>query len=320
MRRSALIVGIAGQDGSYLADLLLEKGYEVHGLVRRSLTDPGWRLAHLRDRITLHRGDLLDQRSLVDALKASRPREVYNLAALSFVGESWVQPTLTADCTGVGATRLLEAIRDVCPDARFYQASSSEMFGKVRETPQTERTPFHPRSPYGAAKAYAHHITVNYRESYGMHASAGIAFNHESPRRGLEFVTRKICWHAAAIKLGIVNKLALGNIEAQRDWGWAPEYVEGMWRMLQRDEPDDYVLATGRVRSVWECLEIAFETVGLDPWPHVVIDGNLQRPAEVDLLVGDARKAAEVLGWAATLSFEELIQLMVAVDHDALSR
>lgn len=320
MRRSALIVGVAGQDGSYLADLLLQKGYEVHGLVRRSLTDPGWRLKHLRDRITLHRGDLLDQRSLADALKAAKPCEVYNVAALSFVGESWVQPTLTADCTGIGVTRLLEAILHTCPDARFYQASSSEMFGKVRETPQTELTPFHPRSPYGAAKAYAHHITVNYRESYGLHASCGIAFNHESPRRGLEFVTRKITWHAAAIKLGIVPRLELGNLDAERDWGYAPEYVEGMWRMLQQNEPDDYVFATGETHTVNHCVNIAFDQAGVVPLGNVFIDTSLERPAEVDQLVGDATKAADVLDWRPETDFESLIRVMVDADYEALKR
>src|SRR5207302_461186 len=239
--RSALITGITGQDGSYLAELLLDKGYEVHGMVRRSSTERFERIEHLRDRISLHQGDLLDQRSLVDALRASRPDEIYNLAAMSFVAASWVQPTLTTEFSGVGVTRMLEAMREACPEARFYQASSSEMFGKVLEVPQTEHTPFYPRSPYGVAKAYGHFITVNYRESYGLHASSGILFNHESPRRGLEFVTRKISWHAAAIKLGIVDKLTLGNLEAKRDWGYAKDYVEAMWLMLQRDEPSDHV-------------------------------------------------------------------------------
>ena len=243
--KRALITGITGQDGSYLAELLLEKGYEVHGMVRRASTEKFDRIEHLRDRITLHQGDLLDQRSLVDALRASRPDEVYNLAAMSFVAVSWIQPTLTAEFTGVGVTRMLEAMRDTCPEARFYQASSSEMFGKVRETPQTEATPFYPRSPYGVAKAYGHHITVNYRDSYGLFASSGILFNHESERRGLEFVTRKITWHAAAIKLGLADELRLGNLDAKRDWGYAKDYVEAMWLMLQADRADDYVIATG---------------------------------------------------------------------------
>src|SRR5579871_4419525 len=248
-RRCALITGVTGQDGSYLAELLLEKGYEVHGMVRRSSTEKFDRIEHLRHRVTLHQADLLDERSLVDALRAARPSEVYNLAAMSFVAVSWIQPTLTAEFTGVGVTRLLEAMREVCPEARFYQASSSEMFGKVREVPQNEATPFYPRSPYGVAKAYGHFITVNYRESYGLHATSGILFNHESPRRGLEFVTRKITWHAAAIKLGLEQELRLGNLDAERDWGYARDYVEAMWLMLQRDEPDDYVVATGTAHS-----------------------------------------------------------------------
>src|SRR6059036_4039351 len=239
-RRSALITGVTGQDGSYLADLLLEKGYEVHGIVRRASTEKFERIEHLRERLRLHQADLLDQRSLVDALRAARPTEVYNLAAMSFVAVSWIQPTLTAEFTGVGVTRMLEAMREVCPEARFYQASSSEMFGKVRQAPQNEQTPFYPRSPYGVAKAYGHFITVNYRESYGLHATSGILFNHESPRRGLEFVTRKITWHAAAIKLGLRDKLALGNLEAERDWGYAKDYVRAMWLMLQQPQAGDY--------------------------------------------------------------------------------
>ena len=248
--KSALITGITGQDGSYLAELLLEKGYEVHGMVRRASTEKFERIEHLRDRITLHQGDLLDHRSLVDTLRASKPDEVYNLAAMSFVGVSWIQPTLTAEFTGVGVTRLLECIREVCPDVRFYQASSSEMFGKVLETPQTETTPFYPRSPYGVAKVYAHHITVNYRESYDMFLTSGILFNHESERRGLEFVTRKVTWHAAAIKLGLRDEVALGNLDAKRDWGYAKDYVEAMWLMLQHDKPDDFVIATGETNTV----------------------------------------------------------------------
>jgi GDPmannose 4,6-dehydratase len=316
--RRALITGITGQDGSYLAELLLDKGYEVHGMVRRSSTERFERIEHLRDRITLHQGDLLDQRSLVDALRAARPDEIYNLAAMSFVAASWVQPTLTAEFTGVGVTRMLEAMREACPDARFYQASSSEMFGRVRESPQTESTPFYPRSPYGVAKAYGHHITVNYRESYGLFCCSGILFNHEGPRRGLEFVTRKVTWHAAAIKLGRARELRLGNLDARRDWGYARDYVEAMWLMLQQDRADDYVVATGRSHSVRDCVELAFERVGLDWQPYVVIDDGLRRPAEVDLLVGDASKARRELGWEPRTSFEELIAQMVDADLELL--
>ena len=312
--KRALITGITGQDGSYLAELLLEKGYEVHGMVRRSSTEKFERIEHLRDKVTLHQGDLLDHRSLVDTLRAAAPQEIYNLAAMSFVAVSWTQPTLTAEFTGVGVTRLLEAIREVCPEARFYQASSSEMFGKVRETPQTESTPFHPRSPYGVAKVYAHHITVNYRESYGMPLCSGILFNHEGPRRGREFVTRKITWHAAAIKLGLQDELTLGNLEAKRDWGYAADYVEAMWMMLQQDVPDDFVIATGETNTVRRCVEIAFDHVGLEWEPHVVIDDAFKRPAEVDLLVGDASKAERELGWKPKTNFEQLIRLMVDAD------
>ena len=312
--RRALITGITGQDGSYLAELLLEHGYEVHGMVRRASTEKFDRIEHLRDRITLHQGDLLDQRSLVDTLRAARPDEVYNLAAMSFVAVSWLQPTLTAEFTGVGVTRMLEAMREACPEARFYQASSSEMFGKVRQTPQTEDTPLHPRSPYGVAKAYGHHITVNYRESYGLHATSGILFNHESPRRGLEFVTRKITWHAAAIKLGKRDKVSLGNLDAKRDWGYARDYVVAMWLMLQQDVPEDFVIATGKTHTVRRCAELAFERVGLDWREHVEIDDALKRPAEVDLLVGSPAKAERVLGWKPKTSFEELIALMVDAD------
>src|ERR1700733_11431169 len=262
-RRSALITGITGQDGSYLAELLLEKGYEVHGMVRRSSTEKFDRIEHLRDRVTLHQADLLDERSLVAALRAASPSEIYNLAAMSFVAVSWIQPTLTAEFTGVGVTRMLEAMREVCPEARLYQASSSEMFGKVREVPQTELTPFYPRSPYGVAKAYGHFITINYRESYDLHAPSGILFNHESPRRGLEFVTRKISWHAAAIKLGIVDTLSLGNVDAERDWGYAKDYVEAMWLMLQQDEPEDFVIATGVAHSGAGGGGSALRTAGL---------------------------------------------------------
>ncbi|HEY8581673.1 MAG TPA: GDP-mannose 4,6-dehydratase [Capillimicrobium sp.] len=319
-QRRALITGITGQDGSYLAELLLEKGYEVHGMVRRASTEKFDRIEHLRDRITLHQGDLLDHRSLTDALRHSRPDEIYNLAAMSFVAVSWIQPTLTAEFTGVGVTRLLEAMREVCPEARFYQASSSEMFGKVLEVPQTESTPFYPRSPYGVAKAYGHFITVNYRESYDLHATSGILFNHESPRRGLEFVTRKITWHAAAIRLGQRDHIALGNLDAERDWGYALDYVEAMWLMLQRDEPQDYVIATGTANSVRRCVEIAFDHVGLDWEQYVRIDPEFERPAEVDHLIGDPTKAREQLGWEPRTSFEELIRLMVDADLKLLAR
>src|SRR3954470_1356932 len=309
--KSALVTGITGQDGSYLADLLLEKGYDVHGMVRRASTEKFDRIEHVRDRITLHQGDLLDPRSLTDALRAAQPDELYNLAAMSYVHVSWIQPVLTAEFTGVGVTRILEAMRETCPEARFYQASSSEMFGKVQEVPQTERTPFYPRSPYGVAKAYGHFITVNYRESYDLHATSGILFNHESPRRGLEFVTRKITWHAAAIKHGRATELALGNLDAERDWGYAKDYVEAMWLMLQQDRADDYVIATGRTHTVRECVELAFDRVGLDWHQHVQIDDALKRPAEVDLLVGNPAKAKRDLGWEPRTSFEDLIALMV---------
>jgi len=317
--KRALITGITGQDGSYLADLLLEKGYEVHGMVRRASTEKFERIEHLRDRITLHQGDLLDHRSLVDALRASRPDEIYNLAAMSFVAVSWIQPTLTAEFTGVGVTRLLEAVREAAPEARFYQASSSEMFGKVRETPQTEQTPFYPRSPYGVAKAYGHHITVNYRESYDLFGCSGISFNHESPRRGREFVTRKITWHAAAIKAGRAHELRLGNLDAKRDWGYAKDYVQAMWMMLQQDEPDDFVIATGRTNTVQRCVEIAFDRVNLDWQGYVVVDDAFKRPAEVDLLVGDYSKAERQLGWRPETTFEELIRLMVDADVELLA-
>jgi len=319
-RRSALITGITGQDGSYLAELLLEKGYEVHGMVRRASTEKFDRIEHLRHRITLHQGDLLDQRSLVDTLRAARPSEIYNLAAMSFVAVSWLQPTLTAEFTGVGVTRMLEAMRETCPEARFYQASSSEMFGKVREVPQTESTPFYPRSPYGVAKAYGHFITVNYRESYALHATSGILFNHESPRRGLEFVTRKITWHAAAIKLGMADKLHLGNLDAERDWGYAKDYVEAMWLMLQQERPEDFVIATGVAHSVRRCLEIAFDQANVEIGNHVVIDDSLKRPAEVDHLIGDHAKAKRELGWEPQTSFEHMIRLMVDTDHELLGR
>jgi len=314
----ALITGITGQDGSYLAELLLEKGYDVHGMVRRSSTERFDRIEHLRDRITLHQGDVLDQRSLTDTLRAAEPTEIYNLAAMSYVHVSWIQPVLTAEFTGVGVTRVLEAMRDACPEARFYQASSSEMFGKVREVPQTELTPLYPRSPYGVAKTYGHYITVNYRESYGLFAVSGILFNHESPRRGLEFVTRKVTNAAAAIKLGLHDELRLGNLDAERDWGYAKDYVEAMWLMLQQDEPEDYVIATGATHSVRELVERAFARVDLDPAEYVITDPTNFRPAEVDQLVGDCSKAREKLGWEPRTSFEELVDLMVDADVEGL--
>jgi GDPmannose 4,6-dehydratase len=315
----ALITGITGQDGSYLAELLLEKGYEVHGMVRRSSTETFQRLAGIRDQITLHTGDLLDQRSLVDVLRVTEPDEIYNLAAMSFVAASWNQPVLTAEFTGVGVTRILEAMREVRPQARFFQASSSEMFGKVREVPQCETTPFYPRSPYGVAKAYGHFITVNYRESYDLFACSGISFNHESERRGLEFVTRKVTHGAAAIKLGLQDDLALGNLDAERDWGYAKDYVEAMWLMLQQDEPEDFVIATGEAHSVRELIEVAFAHAGLDLENHVRIDPRFLRPAEVEHLVGDASNAREKLGWEPRTSFEEMVHLMVDADLELLA-
>ncbi|MGI9622117.1 MAG: GDP-mannose 4,6-dehydratase [Acidimicrobiales bacterium] len=311
---TALITGITGQDGSYLAELLLEKGYEVVGMVRRTSTVNFERISHFQDRLTLVNGDILDQVSLIDALNEHEPHEVYNLAAQSFVQTSFSQPVLTGETTALGVTRLLDAIRIADPSIRFYQASSSEMFGKVREVPQTELTPFHPRSPYGVAKVYGHWITVNYRESYGLHASSGILFNHESPRRGHEFVTRKISYTAAQIKLGMAEKLALGNLDAKRDWGYAPDYVEAMWAMLQQDEPDDYVVSTGETHSVREFCEVAFAHLGLDYDEYVTIDSRFFRPAEVDELVGDATKAKQKFGWEPKTSFEELVTAMVDAD------
>jgi GDPmannose 4,6-dehydratase len=318
--KRALITGITGQDGSYLAEFLLEKGYEVHGMVRRSSTETFQRLEGFRDDLILHTGDLLDQRSLVDVMRECEPEEIYNLAAMSFVAASWSQPVLTSEFTAVGVTRMLEAMREVAPGARFYQASSSEMFGMVREVPQRETTPFYPRSPYGVAKCYAHFITVNYRESYDLFAASGILFNHESPRRGLEFVTRKVTHAAAGIKLGLQNELSLGNLDAERDWGYARDYVEAMWLMLQEDEPEDYVIATGEIHSVRELVEVAFDHVGLSPDQYVRIDERFLRPAEVEHLVGDASKARERLGWVPKTSFEEMIRRMVDSDLELLER
>ena len=316
----ALITGITGQDGSYLAELLLEKGYEVHGLVRRSSTEAFERIDHLRDRVTLHQADLLDQSSLVNPLREIRPAEVYNLAAQSFVPTSWLQPSLTGEFTAIGVTRMLDAVRLVDPGMRFYQASSSEMYGKARETPQNESTPFHPRSPYAVAKVYGHWITVNYRESYGLKAVSGILFNHESPRRGREFVTRKISEAVARIKLGLQDELGLGNLDAKRDWGYAKEYVEAIWRMLQGDASTDYVIGTGRQHSVRECVEYSFERVELDPADFVRVDPGLIRPAEVETLLADPTKAREELGWQARTNFRELMHIMVEADLERQER
>jgi GDPmannose 4,6-dehydratase len=313
-QRRALITGITGQDGSYLAEFLLEKGYHVVGMVRRASTESFERIVHLRDRIEIREGDLLDQLSLITLLHQVDPQEVYNLAAMSFVPTSWEQPILTSEVTALGATRLLEAIRVVDRSIRFYQASSSEMFGKVRETPQSELTPFYPRSPYGVAKTYAHYITVNYRESYGIFACAGILFNHESPRRGKQFVTRKVTDGVARIKAGRLMELRLGNLDAKRDWGFAGDYVQAMWLMLQQPKADDYVVASGETHSVRELCQIAFSRAGLDWEKHVVVDPAYVRPAEVDLLIGDAAKAARILGWAPKHSFRQLIEMMVDAD------
>jgi GDPmannose 4,6-dehydratase len=313
-QRRALITGITGQDGSYLAEFLLEKGYKVVGMVRRSSGDQFERIAHLQDRIELREGDLLDQLSLITLLHEVEPNEIYNLAAQSFVPTSWAQPILTSEATALGVTRMLEAIRVVDRSIRFYQASSSEMFGKVRESPQNESTPFYPRSPYGVAKVYGHYITVNYRESYGLFAVSGILFNHESPRRGRQFVTRKVTSGAARVKLGLARELRLGNLDAKRDWGFAGDYVEAMWMMLQQSKPDDLVIATGEAHSVRELCEIAFARAGLDWRDHVVVDAAHVRPAEVDLLIGDATKARRTLGWAPKVSFKELVEMMVDAD------
>ncbi len=317
----ALITGVTGQDGSYLTELLLEKGYEVHGIVRRASTENFERIAHLAGKITLHQADLLDQLSIIDTVREVRPQEVYNLAAMSFVPTSWKQPVLTGEFTAIGVTRVLEAIRLLDPKGiRFYQASSSEMFGKVRETPQRETTPFYPRSPYGVAKVYGHYLTVNYRESYGMFAVSGILFNHESERRGLEFVTRKVTDGAARIKLGLARELRLGNLEAKRDWGFAGDYVRAMWLMLQQARPDDYVVATGETHTVQELVEVAFGCVGLDWKKHVVQDPALMRPAEVDVLIGDATRARRELGWRPEVGFQDLIRRMVEADLKRLSQ
>ncbi len=314
--KRAFITGITGQDGSYLAELLLGKGYEVFGMVRRSSTLNFERITGIQDHITLVQGDLLDEGSLITALREAQPTEVYNLAAQSFVQTSFGQPVLTGETTALGVTRMLDALRTAAPEARFYQASSSEMFGKVVEVPQTESTPFYPRSPYGVAKVYGHWITVNYRESYDLHASSGILFNHESPRRGLEFVTRKITYGVARIKHGLAEKLPLGTLEAERDWGFAGDYVDAMWRMLQRDQPGDYVVATGVTTSVRRFCELAFAAADLDYEEHVVQDPRFMRPAEVDLLIGDPAKAEAELGWKPTTSLERLVQMMVEADLD----
>ncbi len=320
MAKRALITGITGQDGSYLAEFLLDKGYEVCGMVRRSSTLNFERIAHIQDRITLVAGDLLDEVSMINILRDSHPTEVYNLAAQSFVQTSWSQPVLTGETTALGVTRVLDAIRIVDPEIRFYQASSSEMFGKVMEVPQKESTPFYPRSPYGVAKVYGHWITVNYRESYDLHASSGILFNHESPRRGLEFVTRKVTHGVARIKAGIDEKLALGNLDAQRDWGFAADYVRAMWLMLQQDRPDDYVVATGETHSVKELVELSFAAAGLDWEQHVFIDERYLRPAEVDLLVGEPTKAEQTLGWHREVDFAGLVEMMVEADLALVQR
>lgn len=311
---TALITGITGQDGSYLAEFLLSKGYEVVGMIRRSSTVNFQRIEHIQDRITLVTGDLLDQMSLVDALREHQPSEVYNLAAQSFVPTSWRQPVFTGEATALGVTRMLEAVHTVDPEMRFYQASSSEMFGKVREVPQNEQTPFYPRSPYGVAKVYGHWITVNYRESYDLFACSGILFNHESPRRGLEFVTRKVTYGAAKIKLGLASDLHLGNLDSRRDWGFAGDYVRAMWLMLQQDEPDDYVVGTGETHAVRELCQAAFDCLDLDWEKHVVVDPKFYRPAEVDLLVSDPQKAIQKLNWRPKVSFGELVKMMVEAD------
>jgi GDPmannose 4,6-dehydratase len=318
--KRALITGITGQDGSYLAELLLREGYNVYGLIRRTSSPNLGRVEHILDRLHLVAGDLLDETSMTTAIRDIRPAEVYNLAAQSFVGTSWTQPVFTGDSVALGVTRLLDAIRLIDPEIRFYQASSSEMFGKVIETPQKETTPFYPRSPYAVAKVYGHWITVNYRESYNMHATSGILFNHESPRRGVEFVTRKVTYTAAKIKLGLAHELRMGNLDSKRDWGFAGDYVRAMWMMVQQDTPDDYVIATGQTHTVERLLEVAFAAVNLDWKQYVVQDPAFMRPAEVDLLLGDPSKAGRILGWEPTVTFEQMIQMMVESDLALLKR
>jgi GDPmannose 4,6-dehydratase len=316
----ALITGITGQDGSYLAEFLLDKGYEVYGMVRRSSVENFERIEHIKDRIKLVQADLLDQLSIIDAVKESQPDEIYNLAAMSFVPTSWKQPLLTGEFTALGVTRMLEAVRHMNKDIKFYQASSSEMFGKVKQVPQNENTPFYPRSPYGVAKVYGHYMTVNYRESYNIFACSGILFNHESPRRGLEFVTKKITNGAAMIKLGLADSLLLGNLDAKRDWGYAEDYVEAMWLMLHQDKPEDYVISTDETHSVKEWAELSFKYLGLDWEKYVGIDERYIRPADVDLLVGDSSKARKNLGWSPKIKFEELVKIMVEYDYNNLKK
>lgn len=318
MTKRALITGITGQDGSYLAELLLDKGYEVHGLIRRTTTVSYERIKHIQDRLNLMSADLTDLTSLIYSLRECQPDEIYNLAAQSFVPASWAQPVLTGDVTAIGVTRMLDAIRTVNPETRFYQASSSEMFGKVQEVPQRETTPFYPRSPYGVAKVYGHWITVNYRESYDLHLTSGILFNHESPRRGYEFVTRKVTRQAAMIQLGLAKELRIGNLDAQRDWGFAGDYVRAMWLMLQQEKPDDYVVATGRTHTVQYLCEVAFNVLDMNWRDYTVQDEKFMRPAEVDLLIGDPSKAEQTLGWKPEVSFEQLIEMMVKSDYDSL--
>ncbi len=316
----ALITGITGQDGSYLAEFLLDKGYEVYGMVRRSSVENFNRIEHIRDRLKFIQADLLDQLSIIDAVKESRPDEIYNLAAMSFVPTSWRQPVLTGEFTGLGVTRMLEAVRHMDKNIKFYQASSSEMFGKAREVPQNENTPFYPRSPYGVAKAYGHYMTVNYRESYDLFACSGILFNHESPRRGLEFVTRKVTYNAAKIKLGLAKSLYMGNLDARRDWGYAKDYVEVMWLMLKQDNPEDYVISTEEAHSVKEWVDISFKCLDLDWTKYVKVDKRYIRPADVDLLVGDSSKAKKKLGWKTKVSFKQLVKIMVEYDYNHLKK
>ena len=320
MAKKALITGITGQDGSYLAEFLLEKGYEVTGMVRRSSTEKFDRIEHIKEKVNIRQADLLDQYSIIKLLDEIQPDEIYNLAAMSFVPTSWNQPVLTAEFTAIGVTRMLEAVGAVNPKIKFYQASSSEMFGKVKEVPQTEKTPFHPRSPYGVAKVYGHWITVNYRESYDIFGVSGILFNHESPRRGLEFVTRKVTHHAAKIKLGLAKELPMGNLDAKRDWGFAGDYVQAMWLMLQQPQPEDYVISTGETHSVKELVEIAFSYLDLDYRDFVKIDQRFIRPAEVDLLIGDSSKAQKNLGWKPKITFAELVKMMVDADMELLKK